>query len=75
MAAKKNRSGAYGHLPAAVSPGIRLLPIAQVLGNYKRKDFSGDFRAALNVALLAFPQGMAYALVAGIPIKYGIFGS
>ena len=75
MSAKKNRSGAYGHLPAAVSPGIRLLPIAQVLGNYKRKDFSGDFRAALNVALLAFPQGMAYALVAGIPIKYGIFGS
>ena len=75
MAAKKNRSGAYGHLPAAVSPGIRLLPITQVLGNYKRKDFSGDFRAALNVALLAFPQGMAYALVAGIPIKYGIFGS
>ncbi len=75
MAPKKNRAGAYGHLPAAVSPGIRLFPIAQALGNYKREDFSGDFRAALNVALLAFPQGMAYALVAGIPIKYGIFGS
>jgi len=75
MTPKKNRSGAYGHLPAAVSPGIRLLPIAQALGNYKREDFSGDIRAALNVALLAFPQGMAYALVAGIPIKYGIFGS
>ena len=27
------------------------------------------------MALLAFPQGMAYALVAGIPIKYGILGS
>lgn len=75
MAPKKNRAGAYGHLPAAVSPGIRLFPIAQALGNYKREDFTGDFRAALNVALLAFPQGMAYALVAGIPIKYGIFGS
>ena len=45
MTPKKNRSGAYGHLPAAVSPGIRLLPITQALGNYKREDFSGDFRA------------------------------
>ena len=31
-----------------------------------------DARAGLNVALLAFPQGMAYALVAGLPIHYGI---
>ena len=29
-----------------------------------------DARAGLNVALLAFPQGMAYALVAGLPIHY-----
>ena len=35
----------------------------------------GDFRAGLNVALLAFPQGMAYALIAGLPIQYGIYGS
>ena len=32
-------------------------------------------RAGLNVALLAFPQGMAYAAIAGLPIQYGIFGS
>ena len=31
-----------------------------------------DARSGLNVALLAFPQGMAYALVAGLPIHYGI---
>jgi SulP family sulfate permease len=29
----------------------------------------------MNVALLAFPQGMAYAAIAGLPIHYGIFGS
>lgn len=29
-------------------------------------------KSGLNVALLAFPQGMAYALVAGLPIFYGI---
>lgn len=34
-----------------------------------------DLRAGLNVALLAFPQGMAYAAIAGLPIQYGIFAS
>jgi SulP family sulfate permease len=35
----------------------------------------GDFKAGINVALLAIPQGMAYALVAGLPIHYGLLGS
>ena len=34
-----------------------------------------DFQAAINVSLLAIPQGMAYALVAGLPIHYGLLGS
>ena len=33
---------------------------------------SNDLRSGINVALLAFPQGMAYALVAGLPIQFGI---
>lgn len=32
-------------------------------------------QAGLNTALLAFPQGIAYASIAGLPIQYGIFGS
>jgi SulP family sulfate permease len=40
------------------------------------KNFSkGDLKAGINVALLAIPQGMAYALVAGLPIHYGLLGS
>ena len=31
--------------------------------------------AGVNVALLAFPQGMAYAMIAGLPVEYGLFGS
>ncbi len=34
----------------------------------------GDFSAGLNVALLSFPQCIAYAAIAGLPIEYGIFG-
>jgi SulP family sulfate permease len=50
-------------------------PLRKSLKGYQTSDFSGDLRAGLNVALLAFPQGMAYALIAGLPIQYGIYGS
>lgn len=52
-----------------------MFPIRKNLSGYNREKAFHDFRAALNVALLAFPQGIAYALIAGLPIYYGIFGS
>jgi len=54
---------------------LDLFPLRKHLRGYNKEAASGDFRAGLNVALLAFPQGMAYALIAGLPIEYGIFGS
>ena len=51
------------------------LVLPHVLKNYKPSFLQGDFRAGTNVALLAIPQGMAYALVAGLPIHYGLLGS
>ncbi len=54
---------------------VDFFPIRKQVRRYGRTDFTGDLRAGLNVALLAFPQGMAYALIAGLPIYYGIFGS
>ncbi|MGF1449624.1 MAG: SulP family inorganic anion transporter [Opitutales bacterium] len=59
----------------AANNQLQLLPIRRQLKGYNAHQFKGDFRAGLNVALLAFPQGMAYALIAGLPIQYGIFGS
>lgn len=57
---------------------LDFFPIRRSLSGYKG-DFKGhllgDTRAGVNVALLAFPQGMAYALIAGLPIQYGIYGS
>jgi SulP family sulfate permease len=57
---------------------LDFLPLRKSLSGYPN-DFKGhligDTRAGLNVALLAFPQGMAYALIAGLPIQYGIYGS
>lgn len=54
---------------------LQLFPFSQTIARYRKKDMPGDLRAAINVALLAFPQGMAYALIAGLPIQYGIYGS
>ena len=48
------------------------LPIRRAFRGYSFNGLKGDARAGLNVALLAFPQGMAYATVAGLPIYYGI---
>lgn len=50
-------------------------PIIPIISNYNFKKWTGDWKAGVNVALLAIPQGMAYALVAGLPITYGLIGS
>lgn len=53
----------------------RLFPLLIVFKDYSITSLNADCRAALNVALLAIPQGMAYALVSGLPIQYGLLGS
>lgn len=42
---------------------------------YNRADWRADSRAALSVCLMAIPQGIAHAAMAGLPIPYGIIGS
>lgn len=54
---------------------LEYLPIRRHLRGYNQVKLRQDLRAGLNVALLAFPQGMAYAAIAGLPIQYGIYGS
>lgn len=51
------------------------LPIRELAGNYPVGLLRSDIRAGLNVALLAFPQGLAYAAIADLPIVYGVTGS
>ena len=51
---------------------LDMLPIRRGFRGYTAGGLKADVRAGLNVALLAFPQGMAYATVAGLPIYYGI---
>ncbi|NVK85328.1 MAG: sulfate permease [Cytophagia bacterium] len=53
----------------------QFLPILSWLPNYKRSDLSGDLFAGLTVGIMLIPQGMAYALIAGLPPVYGLYAS
>lgn len=53
---------------------ISLFPLLDQFKGYTANTAMADFRAGFNVAVLSFPVNMAYALVAGLPIYYGIFG-
>lgn len=57
------------------SRGLELFPLGKTLREYSWAKAKADFRASINVALLDFPQGMAYALIAGLPVQIGIFCS
>lgn len=54
----------------------RYLPALQWLRHYDRKKFlAGDVSAGLTVAVMLIPQGMAYAMLAGLPPIVGLYAS
>ena len=53
----------------------RLTLIPDWLKKYKQADFRFDLVAGLTVGVMLIPQGMAYAMVAGLPPIYGLYAS
>lgn len=53
----------------------RFLPIVGTMRSYNREKFSGDLSAGITVAIMLVPQGMAYAILAGMPPVYGLYAS
>ncbi|MCH3883358.1 SulP family inorganic anion transporter [Tenacibaculum aquimarinum] len=51
----------------------KLIPILEWLPNYNSARFKGDFIAGVTVAIVLIPQGIAYALIAGLPPIYGLY--
>ena len=49
------------------------IPALQWLPNYNKEDLSGDLSAGIIVALMLIPQGMAYAMLAGLPPVIGLY--
>lgn len=53
----------------------RFLPAWGWLRRYRRDDLPGDLSAGLIVAVMLIPQGMAYALLAGLPPVAGLYAA
>jgi SulP family sulfate permease len=51
------------------------LPILDWLPKYKSTQLKGDLAAGLTVGVMLIPQGMAYAMIAGLPPIYGLYAS
>ena len=50
-----------------------IMPILNWLPNYKRSWLKGDIEAGLTVGIMLIPQGIAYAMIAGLPPIYGLY--
>jgi len=53
----------------------KIFPAFEWLHNYKRNDIRGDLSAGAIVAVMLVPQGMAYAMLAGLPPVMGLYAS
>ena len=51
------------------------IPAIDWFSNYKKSDLKGDIAAGLTVGVMLIPQGMAYAMIAGMPPIYGLYAS
>lgn len=51
----------------------RYVPIIDTLSHYRKEDFRFDLVAGLTVAVVALPQSMAYAMIAGVDPVYGLY--
>lgn len=52
----------------------RWFPIIESLDGYDRSKFGQDLTAGLTVGVMLIPQGMAYAMLTGMPPIYGLYG-
>ncbi|MCF6204936.1 MAG: sulfate permease [Methylococcaceae bacterium] len=53
----------------------KYFPISIWLKNYTKEDLNGDIFAGIITAILLVPQGIAYAMLAGLPAQVGLYAS
>jgi SulP family sulfate permease len=53
----------------------KYITILDWLPGYNKQKLSGDLSAGLTVGVMLIPQGMAYAMIAGLPPIYGLYSS
>lgn len=53
----------------------KYVPLLGWIKDYSKGDLKGDISAGLTVGVMLIPQGMAYAMLAGLPPIYGLYAS
>ena len=53
----------------------RLFPITKALLTYNKSTLYSDLIAGLSIAVIVIPQGLAYAMIAGLPPIYGLYAA
>ena len=53
----------------------RYFPILEWLPRYKKAYLAGDLSAGFTVGIMLIPQGMAYAMIAGLPPVFGLYAA
>ena len=53
----------------------KFIPILDWIKSYNSEDAKGDLNAGVTVGIMLIPQGMAYAMLAGLPPIYGLYAS
>ncbi len=53
----------------------QFVPMLDWLPSYKKSNLKGDLSAGLTVGVMLIPQGMAYAMLAGLDPIYGLYAS
>lgn len=57
---------------SALGGGLDPLPLRSTLKGYQWSWLKDDLRGGADGALLAIPQGIAFAVIAGVPLAYGV---
>lgn len=53
----------------------RYIPILDWISNYKSDTLKSDLFAGLTVGVILIPQGLAYAMIAGLPPIFGLYAA
>ena len=51
------------------------IPLLDWLPTYKKEYLGGDLSAGITVGIMLIPQGMAYAMIAGLPPVFGLYAA
>jgi sulfate permease, SulP family len=72
----EERSSPSWRPPRPPRPALEdALPALRWIRGYERRDLQGDLIAGLIVAVMLIPQGMAYAVLAGLPPVMGLYAA